>query len=191
MDKIVARKHRVAIMLLLLGLTTGAQAHWTASVHLGEIQLEQVIEAPEAWWSDINDDAAGLGMGVQYEFLPGWSVRGLYQRSADFTVHNRCPDGQVCTAILITDRGRLETLSLTVAPEWALNKVWSLSANAGWMHWELDTRGALPGGSGSEFVFGLGVKRQLSGPLDISLEYERSELRHEVIRLGLHLTFGN
>lgn len=182
---------RMWVFLLTGLLAAPASAQWSGSVHYGTQTIDRVVKSDGNWWSEVDDRTDVVSLGLGYRLAPGWRLLGDYHRSSGFTVSNRCPDGQACTLILILERGQMDTLSLAVSREWALNDQWWLNARLGWMHWRMDVSGILPGERGNDPYLGAGIARSVGGAYRLALELEASELQHRSLRLGVSRSFGN
>ncbi len=177
----------IVLMWLSPPVTAG---HWSASIQTSSQSIDRVITRGDIWWSEVDDRKAGLGVGLAYHVTPDWRLGARYQRSRGFAVTNRCPDNGACPLILISESGRLQMFTVDMARQWEIGSNWSLGAGLGWMQWEFDTSGTLPGDSGGDPYLSAAVGRTLGNAWRAELGMEWSDIRYRATRLSFTRTLG-
>lgn len=165
-----------------------ADGKWSAALHLGNAAVDRLVQDGGAWWSQVDDNSAALGVSLAYEYSPLLGVRLLYEQAADLAAGNRCPPGETCPAIAIDEEVDLSTWQIAAMPRLPLGPDWSLFGTLGAMRWKLHQDNILPGDSGTEFVYGLGLAWQAER-IRIGVEYQRAGIDLDAFRLSLGVRF--
>lgn len=180
----------VALMLFVPWQSGLAAGDWIISLHGGQTEIDRTVRSDGDWWNRIDDDRSSLGASLGYDFIPELGVRLMYERATGFAGVNQCPPGMVCPAVVLFDEADADLWSLAVVPRWYVTPTWSVFGTAGVTRWKLSTNNVLPGGSGTEVTYGIGTSWLASPNVEIGVEFQRSEMVHETVRLNLGWRFS-
>lgn len=181
------------VLLLLLGAALCwqpalADGKWSAALHLGNHTVDRLVEDSGSWWSQVDDSSAAYGLSLAYEHSPVLGLRLMYERAGDLAAENRCPPGQACPAVAIDEEVDFTAWQIAVVPRLALGLNWSLFGTLGAMRWELRRDDILPGDSGTELVYGLGLAWR-GQRLEMGVEYQRADIDLDAFRLSAGIRF--
>lgn len=183
--------------MLLLPLLLGAplcwqpalaDGKWSAALHFGNAAVERLLEDGGAWWSQVDDNSAALGISLGYQYSPMLGVRVMYERAADLAAGNRCPPGQACPAIAIDEEVDFSAWQVAAVPRLPIGQDWSLFGTLGAMHWKLHQDDILPGDSGMELIYGLGLGWQ-GERIELGVEYQRAGVDLNAFRMNAGVRF--
>lgn len=188
--------YRITRTLLLVAMLVAAPWHtaiadgdWMISLHAGQTDVDRLVRSDGPWWNQIDDDHTSYGASIGYEWIRALGFRLMYERVGGLTGLNRCPDGMTCPALAITEDTDAELWSLAALPRLHLTDSWSIFGTLGLMSAELDSDTILPSSSETELTYGVGASWRPVSSLDLGVEYQRSELEHETVRLNLGWRF--
>lgn len=162
---------------------------WTLAVHGGTAELDRLVKGNGAWWAQVDDDEAALGLSLDYALTPMLGLRVMYEQADDLVAANVCPTGSVCPLVAISEETDYSAWHLALVPRYALSPNWTAFGVIGAMDWELDSAGVLPGDSGTEFTYGVGLDWRATDVLNVTLEYQSSGVDYDALRFGLGVRF--
>jgi hypothetical protein len=165
-----------------------ADGKWSAALHLSNVAVDRLIEDDGTWWNQVDDNTAALGVSLAYEYSPIFGLRVMYEHGAELAAENRCPPDDACPAIAIDEEVDFTAWQIAAVPRLPLGPDWSLFGTLGAMHWELHQDNILPGDSGTEFVYGLGLAWRAER-FEFGVEYQRAGIDLDNFRLSLGLRF--
>lgn len=178
-------------LALLLPVQAGwAAGDWIVSAHAGQTEVDRLIRSEGTWWNRIDDDSSSFGLSLGYDFFPELGVRLMYERAGSLRGINRCPAGQTCPAIVLTEGFDADLWSAAVVPRWYITHNWSIFGTAGLTHWRIGSGRRLPGDNGTDLTYGAGTSWLVTPEFELGVEYQRSEMDHETWRLNLGWRFG-
>jgi hypothetical protein len=189
----VIRTLQTFTLFLSLGAALGwqpalAEGKWSAGLHLGNVAVDRLVEDSGSWWSQVDDGSAAYGLSLAYEHSSLLGLRLMYERAGDLVAENRCPPGQACPAVAFDEEQDFTAWQIAAVPRLALGPDWSLFGTLGAMRWKLDRDDVLPGDSGTEFVYGLGLAWR-GQRLEMGAEYQRAGIDLDAFRVSLGLRF--
>lgn len=184
---------RIVPMLLALAAAGSpaaalADGKWTAGLHVGSTTVDRLVEDSGAWWSRVDDSGTALGLSIAYDYSPLLGIRLMYERAASIGAQNVCPPDATCPAVAISEEVDLSSWQVAVVPRLALGPDWSLFGTLGGMRWKLHEDNVLPGDSGTDFVYGLGLAWR-TGRVQLGLEYQRTGIDSDTFRVNAGLRF--
>lgn len=186
------------LLYLLLGLsnTAFAERPWSIAGHLGAVDLSTTSSETlgvggfmGGFLGKVDDSSTSYGLSLAYRFHQHLGLRLMVERSTGFEMVNRCPPGAVCPAVLIRDRGDLDTWTLALTPRVSLTGQFSLYGLVGVTHWDISTGGSLPGDSSTDFTIGGGIGWQLAEFLEFGLEYQWADFDYNAWRMNAGFRF--
>lgn len=166
-----------------------AEMPWTLSGHIGNVKADRLVQDTGLWWSEVDDRATALGLGLSYDFMPTLGLRVLYERADDIGALNRCPAGATCPAIAFSEEQDFSAWQLALVPRFPLTRELSVFATAGVLDWKLRRDGVLPGDSGTSFLYGAGATWRATELLELSVECQRANVNYEGVRVGFGIRF--
>lgn len=184
---------RAAAVVLFLATVVCAPAAladgpWSVAAHVGNAAVDRLVEDSGDWWSRVDDSGAALGLSVAYDYSPVMGVRLMYERAAELAAGNRCPPGDVCPAIAIDEEVDFTAWQIAAVPRLPLGPDWSLFGTLGAMRWELHRDNLLPGDSGTELVYGLGLAWR-GQRIELGAEYQRAGIDLDSFRVSAGVRF--
>lgn len=180
----------VALMLIAPWQSSFAAGDWIVSLHGGQTKVDRLIRSEGQWWNQVDDDSFSFGASLAYDFIPEMGVRLMYERATGLLGANRCPPGQTCPAVAVDEDTDADLWSLAAVPRWYVTSNWSLFGTVGIAKWRLRTDDILPGDSGTDFSYGVGTSWLVTPEFELGLEYQRSEIDHQTLRVNLGWRFG-
>lgn len=186
---------RILAATSLLLFAFGAQpasadaGSWVVTGHVGAIEVDRLVRGSGDWWAEVDKRKTSLGLGLSYDYSPILGVRVLYERANGLRSSNVCPPGATCPAIAIGEDTDFEAWQIAAVPRMPLGRDWSLFGTLGAMRWKLKEENLLPGDSGTEFVYGVGVNWRGVGDFELGLEYQRASTDYDAVRLNVGLRF--
>jgi len=175
--------------VLLYQPLVAAQDRWVLSAHAGSTDIDRLITDRGPWWSSVDDDQVGLGVSVTYEWDSWLGLRLLYEEADGFEAQNRCPPNRPCPALAFDEKVDLTAWQLAAVPRWRVGPEWSVFGTAGALAWKVKRDRLLPGDSGTHFVYGGGLTWHISDRIDFGLEYQRSTVDYQSLRVNLGARF--
>lgn len=179
----------VLLFLTLAWQTVNAQNSWTASVHVGAADVNRLVKDSGPWWSDVDDEAAALGVSLAYDLYPMLGFRVMYEQANGLDAVSECPPGIVCAAVIIREEVDFRGWHAAVVPRYEFARDWFVFGTVGAKRWKLEREDILPDDSGTEFTYGAGITWQAIPRVEGGLEYQNSEMDYDAIRLNLGYRF--
>lgn len=166
-----------------------AQEPWTASVHVGSVDVSRLVRDSGPWWSEVDDDTAALGVSLAYDVAPMLGLRVMYERADDLAAANQCPPDAICPAVAIREEVDFTAWHAAVVPRYTLAPDWSIFGTLGAKRWEIERDDILPDDSGTEFSYGAGITWRAMPRVEVGLEYQGSAVDYDAVRLNLGWRF--
>jgi hypothetical protein len=166
-----------------------APSPWQATVHVGLAEVDRLVRDDGAWWTRVDDRKTAPGLSFSYDVTPLLRVRAMYERATDLAAGNVCPPGATCPAVVIRGRSDFSAWQLAAMPCYRLSRDWALFGTLGAMYWKLDRDDVLPGDSGTELVYGAGIRWRATGDVELGLEYQHAGVDYDALRLNVGIRF--
>lgn len=201
---VAARGAGAALALLsVLALAPVARAGdspWSVRVQAGAVETDATF-GPPVLGREIDDDDTTVGVGLAYRFGRHLEARAGYH---DLGEHEAlpapCPPGEICPLALDDDlvlvapaTAEVDALSLSLVPRLPLGERFSLFAEVGAVHWDVDIEsdaGVEPeGGSGTDLLLGAGAGWELASGLSFEVELAAFDLEARSLTAGVGWRF--